>query len=130
MVKVTTTREKLINCFLEDIPLEEIMKRHGMTLKQINQLRKSKDFEKELQERRKTVLLETQDLSHIYIKEGQKALYQVMKTTKDERIRMEAARYLLRAVYENLDMMATIHTRYKIDEIKQQIELELRVDGE
>jgi hypothetical protein len=52
-----------------------------------------------------------------------------MNTTKNERLRMEAARYLLRAVYENIDMMATLHTRNEIDEIKKQLNIELEIDG-
>jgi hypothetical protein len=136
MVKVTATRENLINCLLEDIPLEEIMERHGMTLKQINQLRKNKDFEKELRERRKIALYETQNLAHIYILEGQKALYQVMMTTKDERIKMEAARFLLKEVRDNLDVLETFKERDKIDkeleELKklEQLKLGISTDDE
>jgi ribonuclease D len=130
MNKPTDQREILINCFLDDVPLEKIMETYGLTLKQITQLKKNKLFSKELQEKIKTALLETQNRSHIYIRDGQKALYHLMNTTKNERLRMEAARYLLRAVYENIDMMATLHTRNEIDEIKKQLNIELEIDGE
>jgi hypothetical protein len=123
-------RAKLIDCFVNEVPLEEIIKTYGFTVRQINRLKKHKTFEQEIKERRRSALLATQDPAHIYIKKSQEALYTLMNTTKDERIKMDAARYLLKEVRDNIDMMSTLHTRNEIEQIKEELNILNKQDGE
>jgi hypothetical protein len=130
MEKLTARQENLINSFLNELSWEAVKEKDNLSWKQITQLKENAFFMAELKKRQHNALIETKDSSHIYIRESQKALYKVIKTSKDERNILDAAKVLLKSVYDNIDMIETLHTRYEINDIKKQLSLDLELDNE
>ena len=130
MEKLTAKQENLINELLNGDSWESIKEKHNLSWKQITQLRENTFFIEELRNKQKRLFIETNNHSHIYITDALKALHLLCKFSKNERIKLEAAKTLLKSVHENIDMVATLHTRYEIDDIKQQLSLDLDVKDE
>ena len=130
MEKLTAKQEIFINSLLTELSWEDAREKNNLSLKQITQLKEDAFFMRELKKRQHNALIETKDSSHIYINASHRALYKVIKTSKNERNVLEAAKVLLKSVYENIDMIETLHTRNEIDEIKKQLSLPLELENE
>jgi hypothetical protein len=130
MEKLTAKQENVINCLLNGDSWEATKEKNSLSWKQISQLRENKLFVDELKNKQKIFFIETNNHSHIYITDALKALHLLTKNSKNERVKLEAAKSLLKAVHENIDMITTLHTRYEIDDLKKQLSLDLDLDGE
>jgi hypothetical protein len=130
MERLTAKQETLINELLNGYSWESTKEKHKLTWKQINQLRENNLFVEELKKKQRILFTETNNHSHLYITDALKALQLLTKTSKNERIKLEAATRLIKAVHENIDIISTLNTRTEIDDIKKQLSLELELDNE
>jgi hypothetical protein len=130
MEKLTAKQETFINSLLTELSWDDAREKNNLSLKQIAQFEENIIFVEELKKRQHKEIVRTKDNSHIYIRESQKALYKVIKTSKNERNIVESAKILLKSVYDNIDMIETLHTRYEIDDLKKQLSLDLDIDSD
>lgn len=130
MEKLTAKQENLINELLNGESWETAKEKHKLTWKQINQLRENSLFAEELKKKQRIYFTETNNHGHIYITDGLKALHSLTKNSKNERIKLEAAKTLIRAVHENIDIITTLNTHNEIEDIKKQLSLPLELENE
>lgn len=122
--KLATKQENIINSLLGGGDWDSVKEQYKLSDKNINSLRESVDFVERLKRKQTVSYIETQNHHHIYTVDSLKALHDIIKTSENERLVFESARALLKGVHENIDTIATLHTRYEIDELRKQLTLD------